>query len=326
MHSAPVSVNTNSNTLNTQGDQWNGTSVPLCDTCSSQDVAKEVAPDGEVSSAQPGRGWGVCLAASGGRERAGCGAVLAASGHGRARPGARPHRGRQARGIRDGHQRAEARAAAHGLRGNRSTAPELWIWARTVPAPQLVVSIFDCARHALPRTAGTGLLDEHGKGLDLVAAVTADWGTGPSRSRLSTQRTPGKTVWFALPLPFRWPGRHLRIHPGTAAQTLTLNLSKRGYTGRRSSDEQGVSVVELPGLNVWVLPQHFCWQPAPGRCVRRPLIDLQETAELLVRHLESTPAHRPTATPPHQPRPGITTPARHRTCERRAVGRFVALL
>ncbi|MEU6041728.1 ATP-binding protein [Actinomadura sp. NPDC047616] len=173
------------------------------------------------------------------------------------------------------------------------TAPELWIWARTVPAPQLVVSLFDCARHALPRPTGTDLLDEHGKGLGLVAAVTADWGTGPSRSRLSAHHTPGKTVWFALPLPFRWPGRHLRVHPGTAAQTLMLNLGKRGYTGRRSSDEEGVSVVELPGLNVWVLPEHFCWRPEPGRCVRRPLIDLQETAELLVRHLEGAPTPAP---------------------------------
>ncbi|MBX6765833.1 MAG: ATP-binding protein [Actinomadura rubrobrunea] len=166
------------------------------------------------------------------------------------------------------------------------TGPELWIWARTVPAPQLVVSVFDTVRHAIPHTTGTELLDEHGKGLHLVAAVTAAWGTGPSRSRLSPQRTPGKTVWFALPLPFRWPGRHLQVHPGTAAQCLLNALKQRGYTGERNTDDEGISVVELPGLNVWVLPQHFCWQPAPGRCVRRPLIDLQETTELLVRHLE----------------------------------------
>lgn len=172
---------------------------------------------------------------------------------------------------------------------------------RTVPAPQLVVSIFDCARPALPRTAGTGLLDEHGKGLDLVAAVTA---TGePARPDRGCPRSarPARPSGSRCPCPSAGQAATLRIHPGTAAQTLTLNLSERGHTGRRGSDEEGVSVVELPGLNVWVLPQHFCRRPGPGRCVRRPLIDLQETAELLVRHLESTPAHRPATTPPYQP-------------------------
>ncbi|MFC5752871.1 ATP-binding protein [Actinomadura rugatobispora] len=201
--------------------------------------------------------------------------------------------------IEDG-RLAVSEAATNALRHARPeplgscTPPELWIWARTIPAPQLVVSVFDCARGALPRASGTGLLDEHGKGLGLLAAFTAEWSTAPSRSRLSVQRTPGKTVWFALPLPSDWPGLNLEVQPGTAAQCLLLNLGERGYSGARSSGDEGVFVVELRGLNVWVLGGQFRWQAEPGRCVRRPLVDLQETAELVVRHLEGIPSASPT--------------------------------
>jgi len=40
----------------------------------------------------------------------------------------------------------------------------------------------------------------------------------------------------------------------------------------------------------------FCWLSTPHRYLRRPLIDLQETTELLVRHLDtaSAPAYSPT--------------------------------
>ncbi|TDC97292.1 hypothetical protein [Actinomadura sp. 7K507] len=170
------------------------------------------------------------------------------------------------------------------------TAPELWVWARTVPAPQLVVSVFDCARTSLPRTSEAGLLCERGKGLELVREVTADWGGAPTRSRVGTGAVPGKAVWFALPLPRNWPGLGYKVHPGTAAQCLLLNVTRRGFEGTRSTGADGISVVMLPGLNVWVHPEHFCWRSGPRRYLRRPLIDLQETTEHVVRYLDSLDA------------------------------------
>ncbi|WUH99113.1 ATP-binding protein [Spirillospora sp. NBC_00431] len=178
-------------------------------------------------------------------------------------------------------------ALRHGRPGDRPPAvPELWIWARTVPAPQLVVSVFDGAREALPRASGTGLLDEHGKGLGLVGELTAGWGCDLTRSRVAEPVVRGKAVWFAVPLPRDWPGRTLTLHPGTAAQCLLLCVERRGFPGMRTSDANGVSVVVLPGLNVWVHPQHFSWRAGPGRYLRRPLVDLQETAEHIVRQLD----------------------------------------
>jgi hypothetical protein len=167
------------------------------------------------------------------------------------------------------------------------TPPELWIWARTVPSPQLIVSVFDGARACTPHAAGAGLLDEHGKGLQLVREVTSDWGSAPTRSRVSAVPVCGKAVWFTLPLPREWPGLHYRVRPGTAAQHLLLNLTRRGFEGTCRTAEDGMSVLVLPDLNVWVHRRTFCWWATPHRYVRRPLIDLQETTELLVRHLDS---------------------------------------
>lgn len=164
--------------------------------------------------------------------------------------------------------------------------PELWVWARTVPSPQLVVSVFDCARTALPHASGAGLLAERGKGLAILEEFTAGWGCAATRSRVAERPVPGKAVWFLLPLPIDWPGRTVTVHPGTAAQCLLLCVTRRGFRGARSSDERGVSVVVLPGLNVWVHRRHFCWWASATRYVRRPLIDLQETAEQVVRHLD----------------------------------------
>jgi hypothetical protein len=197
--------------------------------------------------------------------------------------------------IEDG-KLAVSETATNALRHGRPTwngrppaPPELWIWARTYPSPQLVVSIFDSARNALPHASGADLLDEYGKGLSLLSEFTAEWGAAPTRSRLAQNCPQGKTVWFALPLPTTWPGLDLRIHPGTAAQSLLLTLRQRGFSGKRSSDERGISVLEFPGLNIWIHSQHFCWQANPVRHVRHPFIDLQEAAEQAVRHLDAMP-------------------------------------
>ncbi|GAA4239694.1 hypothetical protein GCM10022254_60850 [Actinomadura meridiana] len=175
-------------------------------------------------------------------------------------------------------------ALRHAASGGR-LAPELWVWARTVPAPQLVVSVFDCAREVLPRASGAGVLDEHGKGLELVGEFTAEWGCALTRSRVADPVVVGKAVWFALPLRCGWPGPTPDVHPGAAAQCLLHCVTRRGFPGLRTVDGNGVSVLVLPGLNVWVHPQHFCWTGGPGRYLQRPLVDLQETAEHIVRWL-----------------------------------------
>ncbi len=202
--------------------------------------------------------------------------------------------------IEDG-RLAVSETATNALRHARQPSagcapvpPELWVWAR-VPAPQLVVSVFDHARTALSCASGADLLDEYGKGLALLGKFTAEWGTGPSRSRLADHPVPGKTVWFALPLPAAWPGRALRVGPDIAARCLLHALKSCGFSGRRSSDRTRLSVLELPGLNVWVRPGHFCWRADRRRYVQHPLIDLQETAEHLVRHLDAAPFPAPTA-------------------------------
>ncbi|WP_165964196.1 ATP-binding protein, partial [Actinomadura sp. KC216] len=205
--------------------------------------------------------------------------------------------------IQDG-KLAVSEIATNALRHGRSaagdrppTVPELWIWARTVPAPQLVVSVFDGARSAMPEASATGPLDDHGKGLGLVGEFTAAWGCDRTRSRAARPVVRGKAVWFALPLPRDWPGRTLKVHPGTAAQCLLSCVTRRGFPGLRTSDAHGVSVLVLPGLNVWVHPQHFCWQDGPDRYLKRPLIDLQETAEHIVRRLDGIRVPDPAPTP-----------------------------
>ncbi|MEU5987541.1 ATP-binding protein [Spirillospora sp. NPDC047418] len=192
--------------------------------------------------------------------------------------------------IEDG-RLAVSETATNALRHARGGRPELWIWARTVPSPQLVVSVFDGARTSTPHASGAGLLDEHGKGLGLVREVTADWGSTPTRSRVSGAPVRGKAVWFALPLPRDWPGLHYRVRPDTAARCLLLNLTRRGFKGARSTAEDGMSLLMLPSLTVWVHRRTFCWWSSPHRYTRRPLIDLQDTTELLVHHLDTTPTH-----------------------------------
>jgi hypothetical protein len=61
--------------------------------------------------------------------------------------------------------------------------PELWVFARTRPMSELVVSVFDADRSHLPQPAHAQPLDESGRGICILSAVTAAWGSRPSRSR-----------------------------------------------------------------------------------------------------------------------------------------------
>jgi hypothetical protein len=179
--------------------------------------------------------------------------------------------------------------------------PELWVWARMCPAPQLVVSVFDADRTGLPRMGSAGPLEERGKGLGIVAAVSACWGCHPSRGRLGNRLVAGKATWCALPLPASWPDAGRLIEPSAAAQELVDALASRGVDASRRSDDKGVSVVQAGGLNVWVGPTSFSWRHGAGGYVRHPLVDLHEVAEQLVRrHEESDPAAGRSRSRPHE--------------------------
>jgi len=165
---------------------------------------------------------------------------------------------------------------------------ELWIHARTGTAPQLVVSVFDSAPDALPQIADADPLAEGGRGLNILTALTAGWDCRRSRSRMAQPAVPGKAVRFYLPLPPHWPGRPSLIAPAKAAHALLVCLDSRGIHDTRRSDDKGISVVELPGINVWVRPRHFSWLGPTERYVQHPLVDLHEAADALIEDLTAT--------------------------------------
>jgi anti-sigma regulatory factor (Ser/Thr protein kinase) len=163
--------------------------------------------------------------------------------------------------------------------------PELWIWARTLPTPELIVSVFDGRCDRLPEQANRDPMDESGRGLAIVAAAATTWGTHPSRSRHRLPAKTGKAVWFTLPLPQPWPGSDQIINPGFAAQKLLLCLGARGINATQRSDAKGISLIQVDDLNIWVEPKYFSWSNGTGAVIRHPLIDLQETAERIVHQL-----------------------------------------
>lgn len=161
--------------------------------------------------------------------------------------------------------------------------PELWIWARNRPDPELVVSVFDAHREIWPAARDADPLDEHGKGLSIVLALSADTGTHLTRSRLTAAT--GKCVWFTLALPTSWPPAN-RITPIAAASRLSEALRARGVPTSCRSDDRGISILSIRALNIRVDPKAFSWRNGGGY-IRQPLIDLQETAERLVSHHET---------------------------------------
>lgn len=182
---------------------------------------------------------------------------------------------------------------SHGLRATPSSpivAPELWMWVRSTPVPQLVVSVYDTCRTTWPDTAPKDLLDEHGKGLNIVSLVSADWGAHPTRSCLQAG-TPGKAVWAAFNLPASWPHHHTSTHPMQAARHLASTLTARGIQNVTQHHGNAISLVTIPlpsgeKLNVWLSPTHIAFADHHGTYSRRPTIDLYDTAETLVRRYE----------------------------------------
>lgn len=175
--------------------------------------------------------------------------------------------------------------------GAQGGAPELWVWARATPARQLVVSVFDTCRSAWPDTAPRDLLDEHGKGLGIVGMLSTAWGAHPTRSWLGAPDDRGKAVWCAFTLPGPWPSARTSAPPVLVARHLTSTLTGRGVANVSHRHGKGISLVTVPlpsgeDLNVWVEPGHLTYTSVNGARVRRPVVDLYDVTEALVRTIE----------------------------------------
>ncbi|RKS78825.1 anti-sigma regulatory factor (Ser/Thr protein kinase) [Actinomadura pelletieri DSM 43383] len=183
-------------------------------------------------------------------------------------------------------------ALNHGLRslgGAAPVPPELWVWARATPKPQLVVSVFDACRVFQPDTAPKSELDEHGKGLGIVSVLADSWGAHLSRS-WAENAVQGKVVWCTFALPQPWPRRPIAAPPMATAGHLASTLRSRGLNvvegyGRRVAVVSAL-VEARRELNVWIEPGHLSYNAGATR-VRRPIVDLYDTAEDIVRWSEA---------------------------------------
>ncbi|WUH98782.1 ATP-binding protein [Spirillospora sp. NBC_00431] len=183
-------------------------------------------------------------------------------------------------------------ALNHGLRGQvgaETVPPELWLWARATPEPQLVVSVFDVCRTAQPDVAPKDVLDEHGKGLAIVGMLADSWGVHASRS-WAGNGVRGKVVWCAFALPRPWPRGWVTAPPMATSGYLASTIAARGIDVVEGYGSRVSVVSALAGggreLNVWVEPGHLSYDAGASR-VRRPIADLYDTAEDVVRWSEA---------------------------------------
>ncbi|MFG2249055.1 ATP-binding protein [Spirillospora sp. NPDC048823] len=184
-------------------------------------------------------------------------------------------------------------ALHHGLNAGPETPtapPELWLWARATPTPQLVLTVFDACRSSWPDTTPRGLLDDHGRGIGIVAMLAEAWGAHPTRS-ICTQGVPGKAVWSAFALPGPWPNARTTAPPMLAARHLVTMLTARGVTNVTHRHGKGVSLVTIPlggneERNIWIESGHLSYTTPTGTRHRRPMIDLHDTTETLIHQLD----------------------------------------
>ncbi|TDC56216.1 hypothetical protein E1281_08470 [Actinomadura sp. KC345] len=180
-------------------------------------------------------------------------------------------------------------ALTHAGSSTPTVPPELWLWARVTPRPQLLISVFDACRSSWPDTTPGDLLDDHGRGISIVALLAEAWGAHPSRS-ICTGGIPGKAVWTAFPLKGTWPDARTTAPPMLAARHMAAMLTARGVMNTTHRHGRGVSLVTVPintteEVNIWIEPSHLSYTTPTGTRHRRPIIDLQDTTEILVCHI-----------------------------------------
>lgn len=194
--------------------------------------------------------------------------------------------------------------------------PELWLYHRWHPAPQLVITVFDTHRHWNRRPGPQAVMSDSGRGLEIVAALSAAWGVRPSRPRhQGPYEIRGKAVWAAIRLPDSRPGIQARTAgiprrptPHEAITGLHELLTARGITRLQRADSDLACVLSIrPELTVWA-DACFRWRdggpahsPATGGAdgyLRRPLDDVVDVAEQLIHRYEEMDVAFPRPAPP----------------------------
>ncbi|MGP4026110.1 ATP-binding protein [Actinomadura sp. 3N407] len=186
-------------------------------------------------------------------------------------------------------------ALHHGLNAGPETPtapPELWVWARAIPTPQLVLTVFDACRSSWPDTTPRELLGDHGRGIGIVGKLAEAWGAHPTRS-ICTRGIPGKAVWCAFALPGPWPNARTTAPPMLAARHLATMLTARGIANVTHRHGRGVSLVTIPltrneETNIWIEPGHLSYTTPTSTRHRRPMVDLHDVTETLIHHYEES--------------------------------------
>ncbi len=201
-------------------------------------------------------------------------------------------------------------ALLHAYRAERTSSgagrPELWAYLRRHTGPEIVIKVFDPApwtgpARRPPRSAPTDATG--GRGLHLVDALTAEhggrWGIHPTRGRLGAAPSPGKVVFFTVPLPAQATMPPALPRPRSrrrSAERIHTLLTARGLRSHLAADR---SVLHAgAGWQVWIREESISYH-LPGREIAwLPASDEIEVVERIVRHSEEfTPVCSPAALP-----------------------------
>ncbi|MEV8631093.1 hypothetical protein AB0395_05495 [Streptosporangium sp. NPDC051023] len=180
---------------------------------------------------------------------------------------------------------------------------EIWAYLSRRTRPEVVIKVFDPIVGGFPR----GPLSRPpwdasgGRGLEVVDALIGDyggrWGVHATRCRLGVRPTPGKTVFFTVPLPDdcghavpvrQEPASHLR-----SAERINALLTVRGLRPHVSAGPRTAVVRARTGVHIWVREESLSYR-LPGQGItRHPPFDEIEVVEQIVRHCEESPGTLP---------------------------------
>ncbi|GAA0586302.1 hypothetical protein GCM10009546_55840 [Actinomadura livida] len=195
-------------------------------------------------------------------------------------------------------------AFAHALGGRAlgvtptAGLPELQIYARG-QGTEVVVRVFDSASWCGAVPSGENLRPPvdavGGRGLELVNALAVEhggrWGAHRSRSRLGSAPVSGKVVYFALPARVPWCPPRRDCHE--AARELRRLLAARRIGPLHLSDGLRMAVLSVrPEITIWVRDATFYVTRPSAGAVRRPVGDVEDVAEEVVRCNEDLDALR----------------------------------
>jgi hypothetical protein len=184
-------------------------------------------------------------------------------------------------------------AVLDGARLQAPCPPELWVYTRTRPSPQLVVGVYDPRPEWISNRTSDDAdgLPESGRGIGIVQLLSAEFGWRPTLSRLAATPLIGKVVYFTVPAPVSYTRiKSPHIPAAEAAIALCSRLTTRGIPGLRICHGDGRSLVSLQcGFTIWAEnPGVFRWQDPNGTYQRQPYLDLIDVTETTVqRHIQA---------------------------------------